>query len=373
VTHVLHVIDATCDDTTFQVLRLLRARLQADAGSQPVCSVDGHAWERATGWLGPGVARAEHRHLVKTLLYSPRLATIAGGAGARLVHAWGLQAADLACVHLPKTPLLLTLLDPQLTRDAGRWVRSLPTRAIVAAHNQVTRTRLLAAGLPPENVVVIRGGVDFAAINAARKEDARWKLAGDARPVVLLHGPPSRPGGQFYGLWSAAIVAQIHRGMRVLMPYASTESDRLGRFLRRIRMPEMVRAPRPPVAWTELVSAADVFLAPALDEICTEPLATAMAAGLPIVASAVRSVAELLADRHNGLLCKPGEPRAMAAKLLLALEDEGLRRKIADTARAQAYEVFSVRAMADNYARLYKNLLAGRPAAEGIHDTAMVA
>ena len=98
-----------------------------------------------------------------------------------------------------------------------------------------------------------------------------------------------------------------------------------------------------------------------------------MAAGLPVVGSAVRSVAELIADRSNGLLCKPAQPRALAQKQLTVLEDHDLRARLTETARGQAYEVFGMRRFTDDYHRLYENVLERRDAGDGIRDSAMVA
>jgi glycosyltransferase involved in cell wall biosynthesis len=292
--------------------------------------------------------------------------------GAQVVHAWGVQAARSARENLRDLPLVLTLLDPAATRDAARWVRAMPVGTTVAAGSQIIRTRLIRSGISLDRVVVIRGGVDFGAINTARESDHRERLVGDGGPVILMLGPASRGGGQYYGLWAAAIVAQIHRKLRIILPYGGSEAERLNRFVRQIKMPELMvtDATR---TWPELLAAADVLLCPAIDEVCTEPIAWAMASGVAVVGCAVRSVCEMIADKHNGLLCKPKAPRSLAGRILTALEDGELRRRITEAARGQAYEVFSVRAMADNYLRLYENVLAGRPAAEGISDTAMVA
>jgi glycosyltransferase involved in cell wall biosynthesis len=156
------------------------------------------------------------------------------------------------------------------------------------------------------------------------------------------------------------------------MPFDSRERRRLHRFLRGLKMTDMLIETPIEWSWHEHVACADVLLFPPTDEVCTEPLAAAMAAGVVIVATAVRSVAEIIADKSNGLLCKPGQARLLAARLLTALEDAELRRTVTDTAKAQAYEVFSSRAYLDNYERLYDNVLSGRPFADEIRDTAMV-
>ena len=363
---ILHILDASCDETGLQVLRWLRSQQMADDFRHVVCAVAGAAVDRARCAWGEKIARAEARFA--PLNWSPRLPALSRELDARLVHAWGVEAAIACTTRLPDVPLVLTLLHPESARDTARWLRSFPTDATVVTGSRALRSRLITAGLAPERVVVIRGPVDFAGVNRARQSDLRGRLLGDAKPVLLLSGPPSADGGQYFGLWAAAIVKQVHPDLRVLMPYDSKESRRLERFVRAIDMPSLLTVPDPRLTWADLVACADVFLAPAVDEICTEPLAMAMAAGVVIVGSAVRSAAELIADHQTGLLCKPRQPRRLAERILTAIEDHDLRRRLTDAARAQAFECFGLRAFLDNHARLYENALLGRMPADGITD-----
>lgn len=371
-TCVLHVLDETCDETAFQVLEVLCSRLTGEHFRHVVCSINGPREATARGYLSNHIHSADRR-LSPHANWAPALANVARGCNADIVHAWGIEAAGACIARLGGTPLVLTQLDPGPTRDVARWLRSFPRGAAVVAGSQVIRSGMIVAGILPERTVVIRGPVDFSAINQARSGGLRDSPVGSASPVVLMSGPASRAGGQYYGLWAAAIVRQILPGIRVILPYASREQDRLLRFVGGIDMESMVSIPTRPLSWAQMLAAADVFMIPAVEETCTESVGWAMAAGVPVVGSAVRSVAELIADRSNGLLALPGVPRALAAKLLTALEDGDLRRKITEVARGQAYEVFGVRQFVDNYARLYSNLRSGKPAGEGIQDSAMVA
>jgi glycosyltransferase involved in cell wall biosynthesis len=371
VTAVLHVADAGCDETQLQVLATLRSRLQADGHRQAVCAIDAELHERANQHGGGDVLRTEQR-LWNAMNYAPRLPSVAEEFAADIVHAWGVRAAAVCSARLPSLPLVVSLLWPDQARELARGIRSLPADATVIVGSQVARSRLVTAGVPSDHVVVIRGPADFSAINKARTANIRQTVVGDAKPVALLAGPSSRGGGQYYGLWAAAIIRQIVPTLRVLMPYESREAQRLKRFVRQIRMPEMLIIPDSALTWPQLVTCADVFLCPAHDEVSTEPIAAAMATGLVIVGTAVRSVAELIADKSNGLLCKPNDPRALAGRLLTALEDADLVRRITEVARGQAYEVFGVRTFADNYAQVYENVLANRPVSDGVHDAAYV-
>ena len=369
---ILHILDRTCDPTVFQRLATLTARADTTHSEHIVCTIHGPTAVEAARFLRTPIHRAESRW-GRWFAYAPALGAIIRRVLPRTVHAWGAEAVAACASSAPGRPMALTCLDPADTADVGRRLRALPPGAAVVAGSQVVRARLIAEGMDPARTVVIRGPVDFKAINEARAAGVRQRVVADARPVALLSGPPSRAGGQYFGLWAAAIVKQVIPGLRVMMPYASAEADRLSGFVRDIGLEDMLIVPPPESTWPELLACADVFLAPAADEVCVEPLGWAMAAGVPIVGTAVRSVAELIADRSNGLLCKPREPRALAAKLLAALEDADLCRRIAEVARGQAYEVFSVRAFADNYRRVFDNLAAGRPIADGVQDTAMVA
>lgn len=371
-TRVLHVVDGSCDETRLQCLAALRTRLVSDGRSHAVCCLDPAGLSRARRIVGADVAAAPRR-VSRFLNYAPDLDRIAKRAQIGLVHAWGSDSAAAASARLAEIPKVLTILSPLDARRVAGWVRAISESTVVATGSQVVRARLVSAGITPDKTVVIRGPADFAAVNRARQSDLRAALVGDSRSVMLLDGPASRAGGQYYGLWAAAIVSEVLHDLRVIMPYESTESSRLLRFVRQIGRENMVIVPGPNLSWPQLAACADVFCCPAVEDICTEPIAAAMAAGAAVVGSAVRSIAELIADRHNGLLCKPAEPRTLAGKLLNALEDGDLRRRLADVARGQAYEVFGIRAFADNYSRLYENVLSGKPAADGIADTAMVA
>jgi glycosyltransferase involved in cell wall biosynthesis len=367
---VLHLLSNAADPTSWDMLGILQQR--DGAGAHSICCLDA----RTSRVLGQHRGLKSHvaRHRSWPLSYLSRsLAGLTNATRPQVLHAWDVPSAIVAATQSPELPLVLTMLDPALCKDAARWVRSFPKKIAIVASNQVVRSRLLAAGMESTRVVVIRGPVNFAEINEARTVDQRKLLIKSGGPVILMHGPASHDGGQFQGLWAAAIIRQIYRDLRIIIPYTSKETNRLRRFVRSIGYEDMLIRPDEGWTWPRLAACADVFLAPAVDDINTEPLAAAMAAGTVIIATALRSTTELIADRSNGLLVKNADPTLLAARILTALEDSDLRRRMADTARAQAYEVFGVRSFVDHYERLYENLLADRPPGDGIVDTAMAA
>ncbi len=109
----------------------------------------------------------------------------------------------------------------------------------------------------------------------------------------------------------------------------------------------------------DLMHSFDVFALTSLWEGLPRVLPQAMAAGLPIVATAVDGNAEAVTDGDNGFLTPPGDPQAMAAALLRLLEDPVLALGMGNASRTRA-EVFDVHKMVSDIAVLYEALLAER-------------
>jgi len=375
VTAVFHVLDRTCDITQLQALATLREQRGTDGRApeaSPVCCLDPTTARLATAFLKTDVVLAPARMRRRRWAWAPRLKRLAAQAGASVLHAWGVEAAWACSVGAGELPLLVTLLDP-LQLDAPRkWGRAMPARCGVAVGYRALRGSLLGLGVTPDRVAVVRGAIDFGAINRARDEGLRARVVGDAKPVVLMSAPASRSGGQRQGLWAAAIVKHVLHDLTVIVPCDSRERRRIERFADRIGVPGVLTFPDASLGWPELAACADVLMVPAAGDVCIEPLAAAMAGGLPVVGSAVPCIAEIIADGMNGLLCTRTDPRSLAARLLTALEDDTLRSRVTETARGQAYEVFGVCAFVDNYRRIYENLLSGSSFGEGVRDTATV-
>jgi len=82
-----------------------------------------------------------------------------------------------------------------------------------------------------------------------------------------------------------------------------------------------------------------------------------MAAGRPIVATAVGGNPELIEDGVHGLLVPPDDPAALAAAVARLLEDRPLAARLAAAARQRACQRFSRNAMVARYQQFYLNLL----------------
>jgi glycosyltransferase involved in cell wall biosynthesis len=86
----------------------------------------------------------------------------------------------------------------------------------------------------------------------------------------------------------------------------------------------------------QLYAAADIFVFASRIETYGNVILEAMASGLPVVAVDAGGVRENLRHGYNGISCAPGDYLAMAQGIELLLQDEGLRKSLAQNAREHA-------------------------------------
>jgi glycosyltransferase involved in cell wall biosynthesis len=108
----------------------------------------------------------------------------------------------------------------------------------------------------------------------------------------------------------------------------------------------------------ELLADSDLFVLSSASEGLPLSVEEAMAAGLPVVASAVGGVPELVLDGETGYLVPPGEPDRLAAALGPLLADSALRRRMGSSGRSRAEERFDLTAFRRAHVELFERLLA---------------
>jgi glycosyltransferase involved in cell wall biosynthesis len=102
-------------------------------------------------------------------------------------------------------------------------------------------------------------------------------------------------------------------------------------------------------ALVRLYEDADVFALPTRADTWGLAVAEAMAAGLPVVTTAVGALPELVTDGVQGLVVPPGEVAELAGALLRLVDDAGLRARLGAAGRKRAVDALDGRA---NMARI---------------------
>ena len=254
-----------------------------------------------------------------------------------------------------------------LLRAAGRR-----GPAIVSSIHLVERDRPLRGGLERATA---RLADRVVCVSAAIRRDLG--VARDRRFVVIRNGiavAPGAPGPRTAspgGAWTS--VGRLHpqKGHDVLIeawrrlgptapPLRIAGAGPLEAELReRARgLPVELLGPRDDVA--SLLATSSGFVLASRDEGLPLAVLEAMAAGLPIVTTAVGGIPEALASGRDAILVPPGDPGALAEAVRSIDADPGLAAMLGAAAQARVAADFSERGMVDRYDALYRALTGRR-------------
>jgi glycosyltransferase involved in cell wall biosynthesis len=109
----------------------------------------------------------------------------------------------------------------------------------------------------------------------------------------------------------------------------------------------------------------DIFVLPSRSEAFPNAVLEAMASGMPIVASRVGGIPELIEDGHTGFLVPAGDPLALADRLCRFMANPPFAARLGENARAGAEARYSFDRMVAAFERIYLTELTRRGLVSG--------
>ena len=267
---------------------------------------------------------------------------------------YGIVAAALAGVRVRVATAQLFVEMPALR--AIDLQHAVLTRCL---HRHVAVSRFVAARLRdrfhvrPERIVVIPNAATVAP--RAARPVPRTELARSATaPIVLTIARLDAQKGIAHLLDAAAAVPDASFAIAGDGPDRAALEARAGA----LGIGDRVRFLGHRRDVPALLAAADLFVLPSLYEGLPLAALEAMAAGVPVVATAIGGTDEVVRDGETGTLVPPADPNALAAAITRTLADRDGAMRLAAAARSLVAREFSVESMVDAVSRLYDSLLA---------------
>ncbi len=231
--------------------------------------------------------------------------------------------------------------------------------ALSEAHAEYTRS---CEGIDAGKIVIIENGIDVAAcrnVDPVAVEAARRELGLEPGRRVVSMVAALRPEKAHEALLSAAKdLIVTYPDLTFLIVGDGSRREYLEKMTSDLRLGDHVKflGVRGDVA--VLLHLTDVLVLPSHPVVETLPLSVleAMAAGVPVVASAVGSIPEVIEDGVNGRLIQPAEPKALAVAVSSLLGDESARQAMASAARRTVEERYSVERMVSKYMEMFESL-----------------
>jgi len=275
-----------------------------------------------------------------------------------LVHTHLVHADVLGAVAAGRKPLVSTKHnDDPFRAGAFRFLERTLTRragAVITITEALARFQVDRVGLPREKLTVVHYGLD--ALPPAWAGNPPLALAASAR-VLLGLGRLVPQKGYDVALRAFASVRERHPDVVLVIAGEGPERTELERLGRELGLGESVQFPGRAGDVAAWLQRAEVLVHPARWEGFGLVLLEAMLASLPIVATRVSAIPEIVADGKTGLLVPAEDPVALADALAQVLDAPALARRLAEAALAKARRDFSVERMANATAEVYREAL----------------
>ena len=303
-----------------------------------------------------------------SLADAARLAKIIERLRPDIVHAVMYQAIQLCRLAKPKVGYAFKLVSSPRVHYRTRSLftllidRALKNRDdLLIAECDASRSFLLGRlGYAPQKVKTIRNGVDLAGWPISKTDRQKRRMELRLSSADVLVGAVGRLDKQKgFGVLIEAMAMLKKTDLRCVILGQGPERPRLEALIRKHELEKHVwlYGERPDiVTW---LSAFDIACLPSLWEGLPNTLLEAMALGLPVVASSVDGVPEVVADAVTGALVPPGAPAALAKALKSLADDPGRRAALGAAAHAAVMEKFTVGRMMDEYQAAYTAVAAG--------------
>ena len=263
-------------------------------------------------------------------------------SSAELIHAFGLTALVAAVITGGRRIVFTPVRPPTLTHVG--WLRAaMGYRTIdIVCSSDTLRRFYVTRGIAAERCHVVRPGVPMAL--GADRATLRQRLGCDDQ-TRLIYAPfeATTDSGHILAMWSASLLHELDPRYKMVVwgrgPSVGTILD----FKTRLLKPAMFKVGTDldgDISAAALFAAADGVLLTGSRFGQPTITAMAMASGKPIVTTTTPAVCEMLEDRHTALLSAGTTPRLVAQRLLDLYAEESLGWKLADRARAEAYDYF---------------------------------
>jgi len=147
--------------------------------------------------------------------------------------------------------------------------------------------------------------------------------------------------------------------MRFVLWGEGEERAALERDVQRLGLSSRFVLPGRAPSIAECLAGCDCFVQPSQSESFGLAAAEAMASGVPVVASAVGGLTEIIEDGRSGLLVPAGDSRALARTIEYLATHPVVRLSLAAAARERIVAHFSLPDMVSQYLQMYAVLLQG--------------
>lgn len=213
-------------------------------------------------------------------------------------------------------------------------------------------------GFPEKLITVIYNGVDVDKFNIFVNKAEKIKSLGmdTSSKTIGIVARMNWDKGVDVFLHTAKLVLQKNKNVQFLIVGEGPDMSVLKKLSAELNIDNKVFFIGARTDIAEILRTFDIAVLSSRTEALPMALLEYMATGLPIVATSVGSIQELIKDRENGFLVQPKNPAALAEKILYLLENKELAQRMGVKARKKVNEKFRLEITVKETEKLFNEL-----------------
>jgi glycosyltransferase involved in cell wall biosynthesis len=242
-------------------------------------------------------------------------------------------------------------------RGPRRWLGKFANRVIdvqICNSHAVADWAIAKEGLSADRTRVIPNGIDLPRLQPASSLPDQWQSS-VAKAVMVAN--LIRYKGHRQVLQAVALVAKRYPSFRLVLIGDGPERTALVARARELAIANNVIFAGSRRGAAELIGGFDFSLLGSSEEGFPNALMESMARAIPVVATAVGGVAELVTDGIDGLLVPYGDTAAMATAILWMIEHPDERQAMGANGRARIAAEFSTQRMVSATQNVYDEMM----------------
>ena len=227
---------------------------------------------------------------------------------------------------------------------------------VIVASNIMAKHMAHDFGVPYERIRLIPRGVDLGRFNFI---DPGTRRSDEFTVGMVSRITPLKGHADFIKA-VAAINRQIPKLKAVIVGNAPKEKykEDLELLIRRLGLERTIEFVGATDDVPSVMRALDVLVSATITpEAFGRVVIEAYAAGVPVVATRVGGIVDIIEDGATGLLCSPCSPKDMAEKILKVYKDKELRLRLAAESRRRVEKNFNLAAMMERTVAVYEEAL----------------
>ncbi len=235
-----------------------------------------------------------------------------------------------------------------------RWTLGQPDVVVVLARCELDAYREF---IPEQNVVVLPNGIDCRPFSAVPTVQSA-----PADPLRLIYiGRVAREKGLYETLQAIRLAHELGVDARLVIGGAGAEEGRLKRYAQALGIGARVVFAGPVFGAdkVKLMAGADAMVLPSYSEGLPYALLEAMAAGIPVIATPVGAIPDVVTEGTHGMLVPARDGKAIAEAVVALARDRERLTWMSRACRRRIRAAFSIERLAGELAPHYTQLAGG--------------